>query len=115
MCAAPPFGEGVGIVRLKSRNAHVADLLPPFGIVAEVGKDLNAHLRELFSQIHAKLADYGFILRYLEGRDDITGYAYEPWHLRYVGSPTVAHEIMDQGLTLEDYLTGSTQTPTTNP
>ena len=71
--------------------------------------------RDLFSKIHAKLADYGFILRYLEGRDDITGYAYEPWHLRYVGSPAVAHEIMDQGLTLEEYLTGSTQTPTTNP
>ena len=60
--------------------------------------------RELFSKIHAKLADYGFILRYLEGKDAITGYAYEPWHFRYVGSTDVAKEIMSKGLTLEEYL-----------
>lgn len=60
--------------------------------------------REIFSQIHAKLADYGFILRYLEGKDAITGYAYEPWHFRYVGSAETAKEIMDNGLTLEEYL-----------
>ena len=60
--------------------------------------------RETFAKIHAKLADYGFILRYLEGKDDITGYAYEPWHLRYVGSSKVAKEITDKGLTLEEYL-----------
>ncbi len=60
--------------------------------------------REIFSQIHAKLADYGFILRYLEGKDDITGYSYEPWHFRYVGSVETAKEIMDNGLTLEEYL-----------
>ena len=60
--------------------------------------------RETFAIIHAKLADYGFILRYLEGKDDITGYAYEPWHLRYVGTVEIAREIMDKGLTLEEYL-----------
>ena len=60
--------------------------------------------REIFSKIHAKLADYGFILRYLEGREDSTGYTYEPWHFRYVGSSKVAKEIMDNNLTLEEYL-----------
>ncbi len=60
--------------------------------------------REIFAKIHAKLADYGFILRYLEGKDEITGYSYEPWHLRYVGSSEIAKNIMDQGLTLEEYL-----------
>ena len=60
--------------------------------------------RETFAKIHKKLADYGFILRYLEGKDDITGYAYEPWHLRYVGSKKIAKEITDKGLTLEEYL-----------
>ncbi len=60
--------------------------------------------RDIFAKIHAKLAEYGFILRYLEGRDDITGYSYEPWHLRYVGSSEVAKNIMDQKLTLEEYL-----------
>lgn len=60
--------------------------------------------RETFSKIHEKIADYGFILRYLEGRDDVTGYAYEPWHLRYVGSKEIAKEIMDKNITFEEYL-----------
>ena len=60
--------------------------------------------REIFAKIHAKLADYGFILRYLENRDDITGYAYEPWHLRYVGSTEIAKEIMSKDIIFEEYL-----------
>jgi len=60
--------------------------------------------REIFSKIHAKLSKYGFILRYLEGRDDTTGYAYEPWHLRYVGSSDIAKKIMDENITFEEYL-----------
>ena len=60
--------------------------------------------REIFSKVHAKLAKYGFILRYLEGKDDITGYAYEPWHLRYIDDAEIAKEIMDNNLTLEEYL-----------
>ena len=60
--------------------------------------------RELFSKIHAKIANYVFILRYLEGRDDVTGYAYEPWHLRYVGSSEIAKDIFERGITLEEYL-----------
>ena len=60
--------------------------------------------RETFAKVHAKLADYGFILRYLENRDDVTGYAYEPWHLRYVGSSEIAKEIKDKNLTFEEYL-----------
>ena len=60
--------------------------------------------REIFKKIHKKLSKYGFILRYLEGRDDITGYTYEPWHLRYVGSKKIAKEIMDKDITFEEYL-----------
>ena len=60
--------------------------------------------KEIFAKIHKKLADYGFILRYLENRDDITGYTYEPWHLRYVGSKKIAKEIMDKDITFEEYL-----------
>ncbi len=59
---------------------------------------------KIFAVIHAKLADFGFILRYPLGKEEITGYSYEPWHLRYVGDPKVSHEIMDKGITLEEYL-----------
>lgn len=48
-------------------------------------------------------AEYGFILRYPNGKTDITGIIYEPWHFRYVGRE-IAKEIMDQGITLEEYL-----------
>ena len=60
-----------------------------------------------FGKIHARLAEFGFILRYLPGaKEEITGYGYEPWHLRYVGSPELAAEIMTRRLTLEEYLAG---------
>ena len=48
-------------------------------------------------------ADYGFIIRFPDGKEDITGYQYEPWHIRYVGVD-IAREIMSQGLCLEEYL-----------
>ena len=59
--------------------------------------------REIFAKIHAKLADYGFILRFPEGGKAITGYDYEPWHFRYVGVDA-ARDIAAQGVTLEEYL-----------
>lgn len=47
-------------------------------------------------------AEHGFIIRYLKGKESVTGYSYEPWHVRYVGK-TVAKEIMSKNLTLEQY------------
>ena len=58
----------------------------------------------IWNKIHEKLPEYGFILRYLEGKEDITGYSYEPWHIRYVGSSDIAKEITSKGITLEEYL-----------
>lgn len=45
---------------------------------------------------------FGFIIRYPKGKEDITGYNYEPWHLRYVGVE-LATEIYLSGLTMEEY------------
>jgi D-alanyl-D-alanine carboxypeptidase len=47
-------------------------------------------------------AKYGFIIRYPKGKDTITGYKYEPWHLRYVGKD-VAVDVTTKGITLEEY------------
>ena len=47
--------------------------------------------------------EYGFILRFPEGKEDITGVIYEPWHYRYVGKEA-AKEIHEKGITLEEYL-----------
>lgn len=67
------------------------ELEPKFGDTKE-GKWLAAHC-----------AEYGFIIRFLEGEEDVTGYSYEPWHVRYVGKEA-AKQIMKQGVTLEAYL-----------
>ncbi|WP_083402097.1 D-alanyl-D-alanine carboxypeptidase family protein [Bacillus sp. MUM 116] len=48
------------------------------------------------------VAEYGFIIRYPKGKEAITGYQYEPWHIRYVGKK-IATEIMSKGITLEEY------------
>ena len=45
---------------------------------------------------------YGFILRYPKGKENITGFKYEPWHYRYVGID-VAKYIYENNLTLEEY------------
>ena len=51
--------------------------------------------------IHQNSHRYGFIIRYPEGKEDITKYSYEPWHLRYVGN--IASSIYNNNLTLEEY------------
>ena len=65
---------------------------------------------EIWEKIHARLADYGFILRYPDGKEQITGYGYEPWHIRYLDNADLAKEITEKGLTLEEYLGGTTDT-----
>ncbi|MBR3246921.1 MAG: M15 family metallopeptidase [Clostridiales bacterium] len=68
---------------------------------------------EIWEKIHAKLAGCGFILRYPEGREHITGYGYEPWHFRYVGSAYDARFIMTNDITLEEYLGAVKSAPVT--
>ena len=45
---------------------------------------------------------YGFIIRYEEGKEDVTGFNYEPWHIRYLGVKT-AKKIYESNITLEEY------------
>lgn len=50
-------------------------------------------------------SEYGFILRYPAGKEEITGIIYEPWHFRYV-STEYSKEITELGITLEEYVNG---------
>ena len=54
--------------------------------------------------VHENAYRYGFILRYPKGKEHITGYKYEPWHLRYVGKK-LAKILFNDGnwITLEEY------------
>jgi D-alanyl-D-alanine carboxypeptidase len=53
--------------------------------------------------IAANAHKYGFIVSYPDGKEHITGYAYEPWHVRYVGKD-VAAQVHASGLTLHEFL-----------
>ena len=55
--------------------------------------------------LHEHCAEYGFILRYPKGKEEITQISYESWHYRYVGVEAATY-IMEQGITLEEYLEG---------
>ena len=72
------------------------------GVLIDENEDMMKET-ELFGIVHELLPKYGFILRYPEGKSDITGYGPECWHFRYIGDPVVAQEIMDKGITLEEY------------
>jgi D-alanyl-D-alanine carboxypeptidase len=67
------------------------DLTDTFGATPD-GQWLDTHCTE-----------YGFVLSYPEGKEAITGYAYEPWHFRYLGT-TAAADYAASALTLNQYL-----------
>jgi len=52
--------------------------------------------------------DYGFILRYPDDREEITGIKYEPWHFRYVGTE-LSLELKELGMCMEEYMDMLTQ------
>jgi len=98
-------GFAYAITRIAKPGAseHQTGLALDFCVYRE-GKSYIEHELEDFVEtkwIHQNAHRYGFILRYPEGKEDITKYSYEPWHLRYVGS--IASYIYNNNLTLEEY------------
>lgn len=58
---------------------------------------------DIYAWINANCYKYGFVVRYPLGKEEITGYSYEPWHFRYVGEASATYMEQKQ-LTLEEYL-----------
>ena len=79
------------------------------GLVMDIGQKSKQHLTSVFGETEGgrwtreNAWRFGFILRYDEGWEDITGYSFEPWHYRYVGRE-FSKEIHDSGLPLETWL-----------
>ena len=88
-------------------SEHHTGLAIDIGLKSDDERIYNNHelmkLESTFLEIHSHLKDYGFILRYPKGKEHITGYPYEPWHIRYVGK-FVAKIIEENNYTLEEYL-----------
>ncbi len=57
---------------------------------------------ESFTWMKENCYNFGFILRYPDDKEDVTGYSYEPWHYRYVGRKT-ASKIKNENITFDEY------------
>lgn len=62
----------------------------------------NFHVTEEFKWMQEHAKEYGFILRFPEGKENETGYQYESWHYRYVGLEAATY-ITEKNITLEEY------------
>ncbi len=81
------------------------------GLAADIlGADVNFDFSKRFETqkeaiwLKKHAAEYGFVLRFIKGKEKITGYSFEPWHFRYLGKE-VAQKIVKQGedVTLEEF------------
>lgn len=70
--------------------------------VADYNHPLNFSEQESFKWMKDNSYKYGYILRYPEGKEDITGYDYESWHYRYVGVD-LATKVYNEGITYDEY------------
>lgn len=66
-------------------------------------KDRLIENTDTYKYMSAHCQEFGFIVRYPDGKQDITGVMYEPWHFRYVGTEAAKY-IMENGLCLEEFL-----------
>ena len=90
----------------SSRPGHSEHQL---GLAIDIDDFGNCYLKQCFREtaagqwLHDNAPRYGFILRYPESKQDVTGFTPEPWHFRYVG-PELAQEMQRQGVeTMEEF------------
>ena len=73
------------------------------GLAVDINAEDSGQKDELYHWLNENSWKYGFIQRYPDGAEEITGYDWHPWHYRYVGED-VARNIYSLGITLEEYL-----------
>lgn len=99
----------------KGREHTEKYIAPPGGSEHQTGLALDISSKRMDYQLETEFAStaegkwlrsyaplYGFVLRYPEKKQEITGYAYEPWHIRYVTKP-LAFYLTKTERTLEEY------------
>ncbi|MCE5344223.1 MAG: M15 family metallopeptidase [Eubacteriales bacterium] len=103
--------------KVKTNGQETADMLSAvpgasehqLGMAMDVSQRTSSRLNGNFAKtkagqwVAANAYRFGFIVRYQEGKEAITGYAYEPWHIRYVGRE-FAKEVFDSGEPLDTYV-----------
>lgn len=103
------YVERDGIEKAKTYSAVPGTSEHQSGLAIDVsGSDGSCAADDCFANTEeaAWLEDnahnYGYIIRFPKDKENITGYQYEPWHIRYVGV-NLATELYNEGLTLEEY------------
>jgi D-alanyl-D-alanine carboxypeptidase len=96
------FDQRVSELGLQAASAAAA--LPGYsehqtGLAVDIGDAANG-----YSWLEVNSWRYGFIQRYPEGSEEITGYSYEPWHFRYVGIPVASFMHENNVQTLEEFI-----------
>ena len=94
---------GGTVVKRPGYSEHNCGLAIDLGGSGNFSLETDFEETEAFAWLIEHCADYGFILRFPEGKEDITGVIYEPWHYRYVGTEAAKY-IMENDLCLEEYL-----------
>ena len=102
---AAEYGEEVAqtIVARPGTSEHQTGLCCDITDRYYEQKDRTLENTALYQWMSAHCQEYGFIVRFPDGREDVTGIIYEPWHFRYVGVEA-AEYITEHDLTLEEFL-----------
>lgn len=77
--------------------ADITSAKAPYDLLPEFGREPEGRW------LAASAAQFGFVISYPQGKEQVTGYVYEPWHIRHVGRP-IAEEMAASGLTLTEFL-----------
>ena len=96
--------EAATVVAYPGTSEHQLGLALDLVDARHVKLDESQENTDAYKWLYEHCDEYGFIVRYPNGKTDITGIIYEPWHFRYVGIEA-AKVIMEKGITLEEYLT----------
>jgi D-alanyl-D-alanine carboxypeptidase len=92
--------EEVGLQEALATVAPLGHSEHQTGLAVDLGGDSD----EAYTWLEANCWRYGFILRYPQGQEEITGYSYEPWHFRFLGVPIAAFMHENKVLTLEEFV-----------
>lgn len=101
------YANADGIKKADTYSARPGYSEHQTGLAMDLGTASNNNIGDFenskeFTWVKENAHKYGFILRYPEGKEYITGYMYEPWHYRYVGEK-VAKYIYENNITYEEY------------
>lgn len=97
------FDSAINFSARPGHSEHQTGLTIDFVAVGDDGLTSNWEVTRTGKWMATHAWEYGWLMSYPKGKQDVTCYRYEPWHYRYVGRD-LAKKIHDSGLTIREYL-----------